>query len=435
MELPGILIAIMFIVFISIRGLSVLIAAPIATIIVLLTNHIPLFQGLLGDQNSYIKNLVSFILNFFAIFSLGAILAQLMEDSGAAQSISEKILLKIGAESQFSAMIALFVISAILTYGGISVFVVLFVLVPLSRPIFRKLNISWHLSTLPIMCGAGTFTMTMLPGAPSIQNAIPIKFLGTTLASGGVIGMVGATIAIISSLAYMKIALNSSIKNNINISPDIGDSLEKVCINKPPFYLSISPLVSLIIVVLWGSFLNLGNTLIIGLFVSICIAALLLLKYLPDLQKSINVGAMNSLSPIFMTSSAVAFGNVVTSAKGFSTISDHILNIPGNPLISASLVSSIFSIITGSSSGSIGIVMSSFLTQYLEMGVNPDVFHRIVVMASVIFACMPHSGVVLTILSLCALTHKQGYYHVFMSCFVVHTLSVIGAVLTAIVFY
>lgn len=434
MDLLGIIVAIIFIIFLSMRGMSILIAAPLATIVVLITNDVTLFEGLFGNQNSYISNLTSFILNFFAIFTLGSILGQLMDDSGAVQTISETMLKRMRGEGKFSAMIALFIISAILTYGGISVFVVFFVLVPLCKPIFKNLNITWYLASLPIMLGSGTFTMTMLPGTPSIQNAIPVKFLDTTLAAGWTVGLVGSIIAILSSLTYMKFALNSSERKEVMIYPDMAKNKENSISDNPPFSLSILPLVLLIAFVLWGSFSNIDNTLIIGLCISICTTIVFLRKYVPNLKKSINMGATNSLAPIFMTSSAVAFGNIVTHAAGFITISDYLLHIPGNPLISASFVASVFSMITGSASGSVGIVMSSFADNYLAMGIDPEMFHRIAVMASATFAPMPHSGVVLTLLSLCALTHKQAYFHIFMSNIIVQFLSLAGALLAVVVF-
>ena len=435
MELFGVFCAIALVIYLSMRGLSVIIAAPIATALLILTNNMDFIPSLLGKERSYASNLVYFILNYFSIFMLGAILAQIMDESGAAQSIAEKVLAVFGTDKPLSVMIAIYIISAILTYGGISVFVVVFVLVPLSRTIFMQLKISWHLVPLPILFGAGTLTMTMIPGTPSVQNAIPINYLGTTLTAGATVGMVGAVVSVLFSLGYMKLVLDRSISKNIYYAPVANSSSVAQTENLPPLIFALLPLLLLVVIVMVGSLLKVDNILLSGLLISIVLAWGCLRKYLPNIQKTVNTGANSSLSPVFLTASAVAFGSLVTSASGFKIISDAILNIPGNPLISASIVSAVFGLITGSASGSIGIVMNSFTAYYLDTGVSAELLHRIVVMSSALFANMPHSGVVLTILALIGLSHKQAYFHIFMSCFVVHTASLIAALMTAIIFY
>ena len=152
------------------------------------------FPSLIGNENSFMTGLSGFIINYFAVFLLGAILAQYIEKSGAAQSIAQKVLSITGTQKPFSVLIAVLVISAILTYGGISLFVVLFVVIPLAKPLFKELNIAWNLIVIPVFIGIGTFTMTMMPGTPSIQNVVPTKYLGTTLTAAPLMGIV-ATIS------------------------------------------------------------------------------------------------------------------------------------------------------------------------------------------------------------------------------------------------
>ncbi|MDM5326306.1 hypothetical protein [Neobacillus sp. CF12] len=114
--------------------------------------------------------LAGFIASNFAIFLLGSLLAKYMDKSGATISIANKVLSVVGTKNPYNALVALFIISALLTYGGINVFVIIFALIPMAKPIFRQLNISWKLVTIPVFGGTSTFTMTMLPGAPSLHN-------------------------------------------------------------------------------------------------------------------------------------------------------------------------------------------------------------------------------------------------------------------------
>src|SRR5690554_2961586 len=131
--------------------------------------------------------LAKFIASNFAIFLLGSILAKYMDKSGATVSIADKIMSIVGTKNPYNALVALFIISALLTYGGVNVFVIIFALIPMAKPIFKKLNISWKLVTIPIFGGTSTFTMTMLPGAPSLHNIVPSNALGTPLTAAPVI--------------------------------------------------------------------------------------------------------------------------------------------------------------------------------------------------------------------------------------------------------
>ncbi|MEB6226889.1 GntP family permease [Mammaliicoccus sciuri] len=431
----GIIIGILFIIYLSMKGYSILVIGPIASIIVILTNGLPFFNSLVGTEESYMTGLAGFIISFFGVFILGSLLAKYMDQSGAAQSIAEKIISKVGTNNPYSILVAIFLITAILTYGGISLFVVVFVIVPLAKPLFKQLNIAWNLIGIPIMLGLGTFTMTMLPGTPSVQNVVPTKYLGTTLTAAPLLGIIGAVVAIVFGLWYMKYALNKSLKkgetfDDFNVEQDDSDQSK----NKTPnFYLSILPIVVLIVINIVGSILRVDNVILIGLAVSIILSAILFYQYIPKQKAIINDGAVSSILPMFLTASAIAFGTVVTLAPGFDGIKTFILNIPGNPLISLSIASALFGVITGSASGSLGIVMQAFGKQYVDMGLDPDAIHRVATMSSSIFTVMPHTGVVLTFFALTGLTHKNGFKYLFITNTGANLLALIVVILASII--
>ncbi|MEX2949540.1 GntP family permease [Staphylococcus warneri] len=413
----GIILGILLIIYLSMKGYSILIVGPIASIIIILTNGLPFFNSLIGTKESYITGLAQFIISFFGVFLLGSLLAKYMDQSGAAQSIAEKIISMVGTNNPYSILVSIFIITAILTYGGISLFVVVFVIVPLAKPLFQKLDIAWNLICIPIMLGLGTFTMTMLPGTPSVQNVIPTKYLGTTLTAAPLIGIIGAIVATIFGLWYMKYALNKSLANNESFDDFNTSHLDtkQTRNHTPHFYLSVLPIVVLIVINIVGSIFKIDNIILIGLAVSILLSALLFNKHIKVHREVINEGSNSALSPMFLTGSAIAFGTVVTLAPGFDSIKSLILNMPGNPLISLSIASAIFGVITGSASGSLGIVMHAFGKQYVEMGIDPDVIHRVATMSSSIFTVMPHTGVVLTLFALTGLNHKNGFKYLFIT--------------------
>lgn len=207
----GILLGILAIIFLSVKGLNIIIAAPLATLIVILTNRMDIFGSLIGDAPSYMTGLAGFLINNFAIFLLGAILAQYMEKSKAAISIANFVLAKVGLNNKFIVMVAFAGIAALLTYGGISLFVVMFALVPLARPIFQKIDINWSLLPIPLFLGMATFTMSMTPGTPSIQNAVPTIYLGTSLTAAPLLSVIGMVAIIIYGLLYMYTMLKRSL--------------------------------------------------------------------------------------------------------------------------------------------------------------------------------------------------------------------------------
>lgn len=261
----GIIVAIIFIIFLAMKGYSIIFIAPIASIIVIVTNGMDFFPSLIGSEASFMTGLTGFIVNFFAIFLLGSILAQYIEKSGAAQAIAQKVLSITGTDKPFPVLIAIFLISSILTFGGISLFVVLFVVIPLAKPLFKQLNIAWNLIVIPVFLGIGTFTMTMLPGTPSIQNVVPTNYLGTTVTAAPLMGIVATLIAIIAGIFYMRYALNKSLAKNEKF--DAEEDAQELALkeNVPSFFLSILPILILIIIIFVGSAMKVQNIVLIGL--------------------------------------------------------------------------------------------------------------------------------------------------------------------------
>ncbi|KIS06489.1 GntP family permease [Streptococcus equi] len=419
----GVLLGIIAIVYFSLKEIHITIAAPMATILVVLLNSMPLVESLLGKEpNNYMGALGGYIMSYFAIFLLGSILAKLMEVSGATVSIAEFILKKVGYQNPYRILVAIFIISAILTYGGISLFVVMFAVLPLARSLFKKMDLSWNLIQVPLWLGIATFTMTILPGTPAIQNVIPIQYLNTSLTAALVPSILGSVGCIAFGLFYMKRCLTKSLEVGENYatytSQTNEDTAERVL---PSFVASILPLALLIAIAITGSLLGnefvKKNIIYVALLAGIISAVVLFNKYIDQKIATLSIGASGAVGPIFATASAVAFGSVVTAASGFGVFSDVILNIPGPPVISLTVLTSAMAAITGSSSGALGIVMPNFAQYYLDAGVSPEIIHRVAAVASNILTIVPQSGVFLTFLSLTGLSHKNGFKQTFITVF------------------
>lgn len=437
----GILLGVFLIIYLVIKDMHIIIAAPLATIAVVLLNNMDMFNSMLGqDSTSYMSGLSSYILNFFIIFLLGSILAKLMEESGATVSIAEYILQKIGYDNPYRVLVAIFLVGVILTYGGISIFVVMFAVIPLAKTLFKKMDLSWKLIQIPIWLGIGTITMTILPGTPVIQNVIPIQYLNTSLTAAAIPSLLGSLGAVVFGLYYMRRQLNKSIAAGETFSTySSGPAVEENQTNLPQFFSSILPLLSLIIIAVLGSIFGnefiKRNIIYIALVVAIILCLILFRKHFKNAVATLSIGATSSVAPIFATASAVAFGTVVMAAPSFSIFSDLILSIPGSPYISLTVLTSAMSAITGSSSGALGIVMPNFAQNYVDAGLHPEMIHRVATVASNITTVVPQGGAFITFLTLTGLNYKNGFKETFTVVFGSCLIAVIIIIATGALMY
>ncbi|MHA6602849.1 translation initiation factor IF-2 [Aerococcus urinae] len=203
--------------------------------------------------------------------------------------------------------------------------------------------------------------------------------------------------------------------------------------NIPPILLAILPLITLVAIIL--IFSDVPNIILIALTVGILLSAFLYRKYLPKQTSLLNDGANSAVPSAFATSSSVAFGSVLTSAPGFSVVQDAIMSIPGNPLIGLSVATALLGGITGSSSGALGIVMQNFAPTYLEMGIAPELIHRIAVVASAVITVVPHSGVTITFNNLTGLSLKNAFMHQFIMVNGGHLLALIAMLIASTILY
>ncbi|HHW61545.1 MAG TPA: GntP family permease [Syntrophomonadaceae bacterium] len=409
----GICIGIILLIIASYRGVNIIVTAPIAAAIIILSNGMNIKEGLFASQGSYMAGLGGFVVAYFIIFVLGSILGKYLEDSKATYTIANSILQITGKDNAYAVLIAIAAVGAVLSYGGISVFIVVFTLAPLARPLFKELNIAWHLFIAAFFAGVGTFTMSMLPGTPAIQNVIPTQ-LGTTLTAAPLMSIVCSVVIIAFSLLYMKWQLNLSIAAGEGYEP-VGQEM-RVDLDPdelPSLGAAITPLILLIAIILVGSSLKVPDIIIPALLIAIISAAILLNKHLPQQLSTLNEGAVNAVKPAFFTAAAVGVGSITVIAPGFKVILDAISGLPGGTLVEVISITGLLSVVTASPSGALGIVIPAFGETWLASGIAPEVIHRVAAIASGAFGAMPHCGVVFGIMAVTGLTHRQVFRHFF----------------------
>lgn len=469
----GIVLALVLLIALAYRGVSVLLLAPLMALLAaalspgapLLASYTQVFMPALGG----------FVIAFFPLFLLGAVFGKLMEDSGAAQTIAQAITRALGSQR---AILAIVLACAVLTYGGVSLFVVAFAVYPIAAALFRQADIPKRLIPGTIALGAFTFTMTALPGTPAIQNAIPMPFFGTTPFAAPGLGLIGGAVMLVLGTAWLVRRAASARQGGEGYGEHASDTaapLQDPANRAPPsaaaatapsasasapaapsLASAIAPIVLVIVLnYLLASWLlprldtaylgeaRFGATrietlrgiwaVITALAAAIVLLVVLQRSRLPRLSHTLEVGATSSVLPLLNTASQVGFGAVIASLAGFALIRDAVLGIaPGNPLVSLSIAVNILAGITGSASGGMSIALQTLGDTWLAMGqaagISPDLLHRVTAIATGGLDALPHNGAVITLLGICGLSHRQSYGDIFMVAVAIPVLALVVVV-------
>jgi H+/gluconate symporter-like permease len=421
---------------IAYKGYSVILFAPVCALVAALTAG----HHLLPEYSElFMARAVIYVKNFFPVFLLGAVFGKVMEESGAARSVARFIADKLGPQR---AIMAVVMAAAILTYGGVSLFVVAFAVYPFGNALFKEGGLPRRLLPGCIALGAFGFTMTAVPGTPQIQNIIPAKYFNTTSFAAPLFGLCGAAIIFIVGVYW----LERRKKKMLAAGEGYGEEDTRAQVNlddgvpEVPAALAALPLVAVLVinfiltkiigswdvsmlepynkVPLVSAAIPVANwALIVSLIVGILLSVLFAAKQFKvrgNLQAALNGGAIGSLLAIMNTASETGYGNVVSSLPGFSSVRDFLLSIdPGTPLLSEALTVNVLAGITGSASGGMSIALEAMGGRFLEwgnqVGVSPEMLHRVAAMSSGGFDTMPHNGAVITLLAICGMTHKKSY--------------------------
>ncbi len=460
MGVVTILVALVLLMYLAFRGITLLILAPImAVFAAALSGGLPL---LAAYTQIFMSNMGEFIIAFFPLFLLGAIFGKLMDDSGSAKSIADGIIQWLGAEQ---AILAVVLCCAVLTYGGVSLFVVAFAIYPVAASLFRDGNIPKRLIPASMALGAFTFTMSALPGSPAIQNAIPMPFFGTTAFAAPGLGITAALIMLLFGMWWLNRQLaaarstsegygahddavpDSSIgmtEGAIRDGYDIRDLgvTEENRANLPSFAIAVAPVVAVVVInflfvqfvvpLMDTSFLSqpkFGATdidavrgvwaIIVALLSAIVLLVGLNRRRFESLQASLDQGANASVIPIANTASLVGFGAVIAALPAFQTISNALLSLgEANPLLSLAIAVNILSAVTGSASGGMSIALEALGPTYVQLAeaqnISLEAMHRVTSISSGALDTLPHNGAVITVLSICGLTHREAYRDMFM---------------------
>lgn len=418
----GILLGLIVLMTLAYIGWSIIWVAPIAAGVVALTGGLDILDAY---KDTYMGGFVNFAKSWFPVFMLGAIFGKLMEDTGMARSVAVAFTKVIGTKR---AILGVLVSAAVLTYGGVSLFVVVFAVYPLALSLFREADISRKLIPATVALGAFTFTMTALPGSPQIQNLIPIEYFETDAMAAPVMGVIAGIIMAVGGYLYLR-KREQKLRDNGEtfIEPEGKEELkedEKV----PAFFLSILPLLTVLLtlnLLKW----DIVTALISGIVLIMLLNVAKYAKFVPSMNK----GASGSVLAIINTSAAVGFGTVVREVPGFERLTELLMGVKGNPLISEAVAVNILAGATGSASGGMGIALEALGSKYyeiaMETGISPEAFHRVASLSSGGLDALPHNGAVLTLFAITGMTHKDSYRDIFVVAILIPIISVAVVIL------
>lgn len=459
MGIFAIVVSLALLMYLAYRGVSVLVLAPVLAILaVVLSGEASQSLGIYTEV--FMKGMGGFAIKYFPLFILGAIFGKLMEDSGYAYSIARNIVNKLGDRH---ALLVVVIACAILTYGGVSAFVVTFAIYPIAAALFKQADIPKRLIPGAICIGALTLTMTALPGTPSIHNVIPMPYFETDAFAAPGLGIIASIIMLGGGMLWMRRQLNIAKHRNEGYgNHTLNEKEPHSGIDLPNFWLAISPIIiviagnyvfSKVVIPLWNnSYLadeKFGGValssvigiwaIILSLFIACIFVIVMNFKRIGNLTESLNKGAMGSLLPIFNTASEVGYGSVIATLAGFTIIKQYLVAIaPGNPLISEAIMINVLAGITGSASGGLGIALEIMGANYMQLAqqynIDPELMHRIASLASGGLDSLPHNGAVITMLAICGLTHKESYKDIFATAVMIPLVALIVVIVLGTMF-
>ncbi|MBY7144281.1 GntP family permease [Virgibacillus sp. NKC19-3] len=420
----GIFIGLVLLMVLAYFGWSIIWIAPICAGVVALFGGLDLLDAY---TDTYMQGFVDFTKEWFPVFMLGAIFGKLMEFSGMAHSVARWFTKLLGKNQ---AIIGIVLAAAVLAYGGVSVFVVVFAVYPIGVSMFKEANIPRRLMPAVIIAGMMTFAMTALPGTPQIQNLIPVEYFQTTAAAAPILGFVATIFMAGGSIIYLKWRQKRLQANGEYFIDTEKDKEQKTVDHPPNFILSILPLTAVVVT------LNVFKwDIVIALLTGILIIMVVSMKNYKELIPSLNKGAGDSVMAMINTSAAVGFGTVVQAVPGFQRLTDIIMGVDTNPFVSLTVSTNVLAGSTGSASGGLGITMEALGKEYYEIamsrGIDPEAFHRIASISSGGLDALPHNGAILTILIVTGMTHKESYSDIAIVGILIPLISLIPVIILA----
>ncbi len=446
----AIIISLVLLIYLGYKGWSIVLLAPVLALLAAILTALATgdsFHVLATYTETFMTNMAAYVKSYFPFFLLGAIFGTVMDQSGSAKSIANFISSKLGSGKEAWAVV---LACALITYGGVSLFVASFAIYPIGAVLFRNANIPKRFLPGCIALGAFTFTMTAIPGTPQIQNTIPMQYFGTDAFAAPILGIVAAAIMLFGGMFWLTRRIKGAMAKGEGYGEHPNETLAKVDDkNLPGFGSAIIPIILVIVVnfILSKAVFSSAHadaysylessynttlasvagtwSLIVALIIGIiAVIALNFKRFHKGVVETLKEGVGGSFLAVMNTASEVGYGNVIKVLAGYGIIANAMLALSsGNPLIGGAISTSVLAGVTGSASGGMSIALATFADTFVQqaasLGISPEVLHRVVAVASGGMDTLPHNGAVITLLAVTGMTHKESYVDIGMNTVVI----------------
>lgn len=403
----AIIISLAILIILSFKKVNIVVVGITAAAVMALLSKQPVLEAITVD---YMTGAADFVKNNFLIFFFSVLFGRVMEETGSAASIAKSLA---GFLGEKFAILGVIFSGAVLVYGGVTTLVVVFSLYPIALSLFKKADLPRYLLPGAIAGGCFTFACANFPGTPNLVNVIPIQYLGTTSMAAPVVGVISGICVMICVCVYFLYEASKAKKaghgfiedDAVRASLEKANSLEQL----PNPFLSVLPIIVILVV------LNImKQNVIVAMLCGIILCAALFYKNVSDVPAIFNYSAQNAAIAIINTAVVVGFGAVVKNSEGFQWLLNMSSNMKGSPLITFGIMTTLLAGACGSGSGGLGIALEAMAEKYLQMGLAPEILHRVGSAASVGLDSLPHNGAVITLLTISGMTHKESYKYIFV---------------------
>ncbi len=432
----GLILAVIVLVIGAYKGLGALPLTLLASLVVIFSNKIPIWEGI---AKHYMNGYTNAYLNYFLLFCSSALYAKLMDLSGCATSIGYQFIDWFGKKRVL--LVSTLIIS-VLTYGGVSLFVVVYAVAPIMFLLFKEANLPRHLTMACLITGSATYTMTSLPGTTALTNVIPTQYLGTTLTAAPIFGIIATIAMFLMSITYMGYAEKKArIKGEVWTYPDNIDPLLYEIKDRsmlPSITISFIPLISLLLIIIIGSRFAINSTMlaVIAMLVGAFLTYVLNLNKFKEknLKQILTTGLEGGITSIGGLAGVVGFGTVVSNSLAFKHVVNWVLGLQLNPYIQAIVATMVVCGVTGSSSGGLKIMYDSLGKTFISTSVNLPILHRLSSISASALDTLPHSPGLFLMFSVLGLNHKTAYKHVFVCSILIPSIVTIVSTIIIILF-
>jgi H+/gluconate symporter-like permease len=426
----GLIAGLALLIALALRGVNIVFSSLLCSLVIVISNQLPIAESFSQFYAFGPLGAFSFAGKFFILFICGSIFGRVMAESYAAASLANAMATRLGAHR---ALWIITVACAVLTYGGVIIFIVVFTLYPLSLQLLQSANIPKRLFCGALALGGGTFTLTALPGTPSVQNVIGASALGTDLFAAPGLGILASIIMFSLGIWYLERERIKAAASGEGFESSPNDKMPDHDLTDdsyPHWCRSVLPLALVILTILTPRLL--GSTVdgdqasafqqlmafatsqpILWPSFALMMGSLAAVALFPRLHKepvvALGRGAEDAIMPLINTAAVIGFGGVVVHTSGFGEFTHMMLDSGLPPLASLFVASSMTSALVGSSSGGMQIFMETMSASYLALGIEPQVLHRLAAIISGGFDSLPHCGAIVAILTITSQTHKQAY--------------------------